>query len=199
MSKHFWNMTAVVAVAVVGALAQSARADIQAVGYAEEGGSWNQNFSIKNVNNNSTKFDEMRLTMTPESGYISILEGATGTITQFVDPDSLSTLSNWAQNGNAFNASSDSKGNSGFLQVNAKDSTSADITQIQFKLHFTADASDGASFKVDLYRDGSLVGTEFITYRGTVIPLPPAAWSGLALLGGLGFMMARKRRSQILA
>lgn len=42
------------------------------------------------------------------------------------------------------------------------------------------------------------IGSEFVNYT-TPIPLPPAVWSGLGVLGGMGFLLARKRRNRTLA
>ena len=46
-------------------------------------------------------------------------------------------------------------------------------------------------FKLGSTSDSSLQGTEIVNYNA--IPLPPAVWSGLAMMAGLGVFLAKRR------
>lgn len=89
--------------------------------------------------------------------------------------------------------------------------------RLDFGLWFENDLTDGTHFFVEFYngnvfvtgyeikrKDGSTTsgtarGFESVNYTSPFVPLPGSVWSGLALMGGLGFMLARRRRNSIIA
>ena len=191
-------------VAAVGGMAAPAFADIQAVGYAEEGGSWSQFFSVSDVNDTDTAFNRWLIVVQPITGYTSILEEPAAT--NFADFDTLAPLGTWQQDGPAFDSDTDAHAQPGYLQVEANDTTATDRTSMLFRLHMTSNASDGVHFTIYFFDStttgydlGDSVGSDEISYVGTVVPMPAAFWCGLFLMGGLGAAYAAKRRQRVLA
>lgn len=88
---------------------------------------------------------------------------------------------------------------------------------LAFSFWFEKNLTDGTHFFIEFYnngvfvtgyeikrKDGSLTnplarGFESVNFTTPFVPLPASVWSGMALMGGLGLMLARRRRNAIIA
>jgi hypothetical protein len=82
---------------------------------------------------------------------------------------------------------------------------------LAFSLFFAGDISNGAHFQVEFWNGTSFVVAYDVKYiipngqtapesefspRFTAIPLPPAVWSGLAMMAGFGAFLTKRRRDR---
>jgi hypothetical protein len=89
--------------------------------------------------------------------------------------------------------------------------TAGMLNQLNFTVFFDGNISNGAHFLVEFWNAGSFVGgydVKYILRNGqtlpdseyfptlTPIPLPPAVWSGLAMMAGFGAFLAKRRRDR---
>ena len=84
-------------------------------------------------------------------------------------------------------------------------------TPFDFGLKFGNTISDGTTFDivfrngtqfvrgfhVSYYKEGGITGVDRLALVEFVIPTPSAAWAGLAMLGGMGAFLVKRRRNRV--
>jgi LPXTG-motif cell wall-anchored protein len=80
-----------------------------------------------------------------------------------------------------------------------------------FSIFFEGDISNGTHFQIEFWNNNSFVGAYDVRYIlrngqtladsafspvATPIPLPPAVWSGLAMMAGFGVFLTKRRRDR---
>ena len=93
------------------------------------------------------------------------------------------------------------------LSASGTSFTATNANLFDFSLMFDNDITDGATFDIVFFNDTNGVKAYHVSYYedggldrfGIVeyaVPLPPAVWSGLAMMAGFGVFLAKRRRDR---
>jgi len=180
--RKFGTLVASAAVALVGFFASEASAGMTwtAVGAPVQTNSWTQLIQV----NSSSNFTSITITVAEISNaFRSVLEFSTNTITNF-------DVGGWSA-GSSSGAINDFNGVSGFSAVTISGSATS---QLQFIVHLTSPVGSGVS----LHGAGNNGTSANFNIQSTIpIPLPAAAWAGMAMLAGMGVVAVKRRRSRV--
>ena len=201
--------TAAVLVGAIAFSAADAFAGIEFLGW-EDGGSWFSKWSV-DTSGLGVSFDRVRITidnsidLTSDPWIVTPAASNPTTTSEFETPTVIDTftVAGWSQSGASTTAVTATGGAVG-------DSPS-------FRLHHGdafATSADGVKMRITLF-DGGWSPNEMIAYgvmaykltssttefkysdlTAGSVPLPPAAWSGLAMIGALGAFVVKRRRDR---
>ena len=211
--KNFKMAFAVAALAIAG-MATDASAGILNFIQASEGNSWTSRWEIDTTNLTGGDFDRVEITVNNnhpiETTTAPFIGTTTSTFDKSSDVMSVFNIDKFGFNGGtwAMTTPTTVPGPESPASFSAAAAT-ASTKYLAFNVHSTDDTTDGIRFTVETYLGTTLVGvgaagfrtptltTEAKASQFKLVPLPPAAFMGLALLGGLGLMTSRRRRNAI--
>ena len=187
--RKFGTLVATAAVAVVGFMANEASAAMTmvAVGPPVPSNSWIQTIQIQGAG--SATSITLQISQV-SNAFGSIFEFLNNTVDSFdVDPVTAGLQAGgWAAAAST-NASNDINGVPGYLTVVLSGSATSSLT---FNVHLTSPVGTGV-FITGSANSGT---TATFTVLST-IPLPAAAWAGMAMLAGMGLVAAKRRRNRV--
>lgn len=227
--KNFLRSAALAAGVLLCVSASQAFADLELVSRQAEPDSWSETYNAVVGNSGLTAFDRFRVIIGNGITYEvsgttytistpSRLEDLSGSASHYAIQDFVGsgggTSTGWAQ------TFIDATPYGTFATASGNLNTGSGAT-LQFKIFFEGDQSDGTHYDLqffnggwsanefvigyeikDIYDDQAYPsrpdGYERTAYR-TLVPLPGSVWSGMALMGGLGLVLARRRRKSIVA
>lgn len=225
--KSFLGSAALVAGALVCAAASEAFAGQELVSRQEEPYSWSHTYIATVGSDSLSAFDRIELTMGPAVNYtISGQNYNIAAPSKFEDISGFPTFSHKAIQDftGLFGGTSVGWGQTFIDSVPLGNNVIATGNQnsgagsaLLFKIYFEKLEKDGTHYFMNFFNGANFVvgyeikditdpvlypnrpnGYEQTNYL-TLVPLPGSAWSGLALMGGLGFMLARRRRNALIA
>jgi len=189
--KKLGTLVATAAVAVVCFAASEARADLTIVqiGTPYQTNSWVDRLNITGQGTATT------LTLN-----IAVVSNAFGSVFEFlnntaVNFDADGNAANglqpngWTQTGSSTNVISDINGVSGFRTIVL---TGNATSTLSFDINLTSPL--GTGFSITAVTNTGTTGT--FTLAST-IPLPAAAWAGMAMLAGMGVVAVKRRRNRV--
>ena len=203
--KRFKLAVAVAALAIAG-MASSASADILTFVSATEGSSWTSVWTIDVSGLADSAFDKMVLTVDNSNSIEKANSPFIGTTTSDFDTASPGVISAFAVSGGGtggWTLTSPAIAAGTATSATADSATSTEF--LTFTVHATDDKTDGIRFTIQTFLGSLLVGEGAAGFRQVsnenasatqfkVVPLPPAAFTGLALMAGLGLVVSRRRK-----